>query len=73
MEDIASEYEISVSTTDDIIRLVEKTLNSCKQSSSDKTRSKQPLTDTQRLYNLLIAQCKGERLSSQSFEERYIF
>ena len=31
MEDIASEYEISVSTTYDIIRLVEKTLNSCEE------------------------------------------
>ena len=31
MEDIASEYEISVSTTYDIIRLVEKTLLSCEE------------------------------------------
>ena len=31
MEDIASEYEISVSTTYDIIRLVEKTLFSCEE------------------------------------------
>ena len=31
MEDIASEYEISVSTIYDIIRLVEKTLISCEE------------------------------------------
>ena len=31
MEDIASEYDISVSTTYDIIRLVEKTLSSCEE------------------------------------------
>ena len=31
MEDIASEYEISVSTTYDIIRLVEKTLVACEE------------------------------------------
>ena len=31
MEDIANEYEISVSTTYDIIKLVEKTLCSCKE------------------------------------------
>ena len=31
MEDIANEYEISVSTTYDIIKLVEKTLSSCEE------------------------------------------
>ena len=31
MEDIASEYEISVSTTYDIIKLVEKTLLLCEE------------------------------------------
>lgn len=46
MEDIASEYEISVSTTYDIIRLVEKTLFSCKEFKiQDKNKLKENAPD----------------------------